>query len=288
MRIMEEEDEDYSYSSDQDVMDETVDSKYDDSDEEPEHPLQEFGVQESDDPLPKFNNGVNGKYSRCSMTMMKGKYAIASKEYNQTKGGKIKSDQIILDKQLEEEAKRLICEQNPSCNPIEKLAQLKMHERLHCQYESGAISKCMLSFYLHVMTVKRRKLLHYMGGAMARENWNDPSVELPKKGYPVGLAMIPNGWRILADKGFTFVSRFFPNLNVIDTPTRLGGRKNGRYDHGEVLRDRKICKLCYTCETYFARVVAEEVLKDVISYSNLRIIPHVQAWAHAAANIQHP
>ena len=88
------------------------------------------------------------------MTMMMEKYDLAVKEYNQTKGSKIKSEQIILDNQLEEEAKRLIREQNPSCNPIEKLAQLEMHERLHCQYENGAISKCILSFYLHVMTVK--------------------------------------------------------------------------------------------------------------------------------------
>ena len=80
------------------------------------------------------------------MTMMLEQYDLAAKEYNQTKGGKIKSEQIILDNQLEEEAKRLIREQNPSCNPIEKLAQLEMHERLHCQYESGLYQNACFPF----------------------------------------------------------------------------------------------------------------------------------------------
>ena len=133
------------------------DSYYDDNVEESEEPLQDF-----DAPLPKFNNGVNDKYSRPSLAKMKATYAELVKEYNKTNGGQIKSDQIIKGDQLREEAKRLIREQNPTCKPIEKLAQLEMHERLHCQYESGTLRKCMLSFYLHVMATKRRKLLHDM------------------------------------------------------------------------------------------------------------------------------
>ena len=72
------------------------------------------------------------------------------------------------------------------------------------------------------MAAKRRKLLHYMGSKMAKDCWDDASVDLPKE-YPVGLSVIPKGWRILAKRGFTFISRSFPNFNEIDTPTRLGG-----------------------------------------------------------------
>ena len=57
---------------------------------------------------------------------MKAMYAELVKEYNKTNGGHIKSDQISRGNQLKEEAKHLICEQNPTCKPIEKLVE--MHE----------------------------------------------------------------------------------------------------------------------------------------------------------------
>ena len=119
------------------------------------------------------------------------------------------------------------------------------------QYESGKLKKCALSYYIHVMMKKRRKLLHYMGSNMAVGEWNDPEVVLPEPGLPVGLTMIPNGWHILVDKGFTFISRHFQHFNLMDTPAWLGEQKHGRYESYKVKRDRKKCKLCYTCEVYF-------------------------------------
>ena len=124
---------------------------------------------------------------------------------------------------------------------------------------------------------------------MAKEEWNDPSVPLPpEEGLAVGLTMIPKGWKVLADKGFTLVSRHFPHFNLLETPTRMTGRKNGRLGSSEVKGDRVKCKLRCSCEVYFARVTAEELLKDVIEYGNFRVLPNVQAWSHAAANLLAP
>mmetsp|Transcript_32432 Transcript_32432/g.69058 ORF Transcript_32432/g.69058 Transcript_32432/m.69058 type:complete len:144 (+) Transcript_32432:78-509(+) len=122
---------------------------------------------------------------------------------------------------------------------------------------------------------------------MAKDSWNDRNIMLPDN-LPVGLTMIPRKWRVLADKGFTYVTRHFPNFNAIDTPSRLGKRKYGRYSEEEVKRSKKKCKLRYTCEVFFARVTEEEVLKDRISYRNFSVLPHVQAWAHAAGNLRGP
>uniref|UniRef100_A0A7S1V150 Uncharacterized protein n=1 Tax=Grammatophora oceanica TaxID=210454 RepID=A0A7S1V150_9STRA len=170
---------------------------------------------------------------------------------------------------LEEEARRLIREQSPNCDPVEKLAQLELHERLHAAYEGGHLRKCSLSFYLNTMAKKRRKLLHFMGSSVAKSEWDDPSIDVPS--LPIGLTMIPKGWQVLADKGFTPTSRCFPHFNVVLTPTWLVGTgskrvKNGRYDSRQVSGDRPKCKLRYSCEVAFARVILEETLSDVIRF----------------------
>ena len=74
-----------------------------------------------------------------------------------------------------------------------------------------------------------------MGSKMAKDCWDDPLVDLPQEGNPVVFFVIQKGYCILADKGFTSISRSFPNSNEIDTPTPRGGRKNGRYVCAEIL-----------------------------------------------------
>ena len=186
-----------------------------------------------------FDNGVNDSKSEQTISLAWDNLVKDIAEFVRTEGGKMKSAKIRTASYLEKEAKRMNRKQSPTCNPIEKFAQLELHERLHVQYESGKLKKCALSYYIHVMTKKRRKLLHYIGSDMAVDKWNDPEISLPERGLSVGLTMIPNGWCILADKRFAFVSRHFPHFNPIDTPTWLGGRKHGHYESYEVKRDRK-------------------------------------------------
>jgi hypothetical protein len=182
----------------------------------------------------------------------------------------------------------MIREQSPNTDPVEKLEQLECHERLHIAYSEERLSKCTLSFYLYQMTKKRRKLLHHMGSAMANDGWNDESTPLPR--LAIGLTMIPKGWHVLADKGFTPTSRVFPYMNWVLTPQRIAGRKEaGKRKHrGEIRNDRAKCKLRYTCEVAFARVTLEECLRDVVPYELFRILPHAQAWAHAMNNLAAP
>ena len=93
---------------------------------------------------------------------------------------------------------------------------------------------------------------------------------------------------MLADKGFTYVTRHFPNFNTIDMPPRLGKRKYGQYSSAECMSSKSKTKLSYTCEVVLRRVTEEEVLRDRISYHNFAVLPHVQAWAHAHNNLSGP
>ena len=235
-----------------------------------------------------FDNGVNDDKSEPTVALSIELMEQELKEFKRTKEGQIKSATVRSGDQLEEEAKKFIREQSPTCDPVEKLAQYEMHERLGALYRDGKLKHNTLSFYLEAMRKKRRKWLHYMCSSMADDSWDDPSVELPEVGLAVGLTMIPKDWRVLADKGFTYVTRHFPNFNAIDTPPRLGKRKYGRYSSAEGKSSKSIIKLRYTCEVVFRRVTEEEVLRDRISYHNFSVLPHVQAWAHAHNNLSGP
>jgi hypothetical protein len=102
--------------------------------------------------------------------------------------------------------------------------------------------------------------------------------------------MIPKGWKVLADKGFVGTSRMYPNMNEVSTPIRPTGRKEsgGHYHSAEVKGNRGKCKLRYTCEVVFARVTLEEILRDVIPYQHLSVLPHAHAWAHGYVNLLAP
>jgi len=287
----EEEEDDDDSDSDSDNVDDGKTVRFEDdnnTDNNNDNNINNDNSSNKDDTQPIFDNGVKDEWSEPTINIAMERMNAELKEFKQTDGGKIKSKTIRSAESLENEAKKMIREQSPTCDPVEKLAQYEMHERLHIEFENGNLEKCCLSFYLRSTTKKRRKLLYYMGSKMANDTWNDPDIVLPEDGLPVGLSMIPKKWRILADKGFTYVTRHFPNFNAIDTPARLGKRKYGRYSEEEGKSNKKKCKLRYTCEVYFARVTEEEVLKDRISYHNFAVLPHVHAWAHAAGNLREP
>jgi hypothetical protein len=269
------------YTSEESDEDDDETLSYDESDED----LSVLSVDE--DLRESFKNGTSDSYSQPFMSRVRNWYAQRKKEIKLMKDKNIKST-VYTAKSLQDEARKMIREQSPNCCPIEKLAQLEYQERLHLAFEKGDLSRCILSFYLDHYTKKRRKLLHHMGSHMSEDDWDDPLTPMPP--LPIGLTMIPKGWKVLADKGFVGTSRMYPNMNEVSTPIRPTGRKEsgGRYHSAEVKGNRGKCKLRYTCEVVFARVTLEEILRDVIPYQHLSVLPHAHAWAHGYVNLLAP
>jgi hypothetical protein len=100
------------------------------------------------------------------------------------------------------------------------------------------------------------------------------------------LAKCPPGWKMLSDRGFAGTARYYPNFNAQITPRFLAGRK--QFAAEEVASDHGICKLRYTCEVAFSRVVLEEALQDVIPQHFYRLLEDMNQWAHANINIMKP
>lgn len=100
------------------------------------------------------------------------------------------------------------------------------------------------------------------------------------------LRKCPPGWRMLSDRGFSDTARYYPNFNTQLTPKFLRGRR--QFTAGEVLADLRICKLRYTCEVAFSRVVQEASLRDTIPHSFSPILNAINHWGHANVNLQAP
>ena len=81
-----------------------------------------------------FDNGVHDSKSELTISLAWDNLVKDMAEFARTKGGKIKSAEICTTSYLEKEAKIMINEQSPTFNPIEKLAQLELHECLHGQW----------------------------------------------------------------------------------------------------------------------------------------------------------
>ena len=97
---------------------------------------------------------------------------------------------------------------------------------------------------------------------------------------------MPAGLENLSDRGFSGTARYYPNFNAQITPRFLSGRK--QFSAEEVSSDRRICKLRYTCEVAFSRVVLEAGLQDVIPQHFYRLLEDMNQWAHANINLMKP
>ena len=97
------------------------------------------------------------------------------------------------------------------------------------------------------------------------------------------LEKCPEGMAMLSDRGFAGTARLYPNFNAQLTPKFL--MKRLQFTAGEVSSDRELCKLRYTCEVAFARVVEEAGLKDVITYGFWNILDAMNHWGHANVNL---
>jgi hypothetical protein len=88
---------------------------------------------------------------------------------------------------------------------------------------------------------------------------------------------------MLSDRGFAGTARLYPNFNPQLTPRFLMGRL--QFSADEVNSDRDICKLRYTCEVAFSRVVMEQGLYDVIPFGFWGMLNSMNDWAHANVNL---
>ena len=103
---------------------------------------------------------------------------------------------------------------------------------------------------------------------------------------PGATPRFPKGWVMLSDRGFANTMNLYPNWNAQLTPTFLNGRL--QFGAGEVSKDRDICKLRYTCEVAFARVVEEAGLRDVIPFHFFASLDAMNHWGHANVNLGAP
>lgn len=97
------------------------------------------------------------------------------------------------------------------------------------------------------------------------------------------LDKCPAGYAMLSDRGFAGTARLYPNFNAQLTPRFLMGRL--QFSADEVNSDRAICKLRYTCEVAFARVVMEQGLYDVIPFGLWGMLGSMNDWGHANVNL---
>ena len=87
----------------------------------------------------------------------------------------------------------------------------------------------------------------------------------------------------LADRGFQGTAHYYPNFNAQLTPRFLSKRQ--QFETEEVTSDYGICKLRYTCEVAFSRVVAQGCVRDVIPFKYFSILKHMIDWGHANINL---
>ena len=183
---------------------------------------------------------------------------------------------FITAKEIHEFNMRFL-ERGPDETVEKKIEQMEVFERLHLRFEAGAMSKCLLSYYLKETFEWRRQL---------KEMLTNKDAIFLNKNWQMRLSKIPVGWTILADRGFAYDASKYPNFNIIVTPTFVEGRD--QFTRGELQRDITKCTLRYISETTFSRVTDEWTLLDVVDYSYFPIVQDICDWAVGAANLCQP
>ena len=101
------------------------------------------------------------------------------------------------------------------------------------------------------------------------------------------LGIFPEGFGRLVDRGFTFCTQFYPNLNRAFTPANVN-RKTGDLTHRQVIDARRQSADRYTCEVVYARVKRFRILTGRCPVSRLQYLPAAWLVAHMAANFYKP
>ena len=136
---------------------------------------------------------------------------------------------------------------NPQNDPEEFLQQLELHERLHCYYESGKLSKNVLSAYLCMTIDHRHTLLKWMGSSMMPTG-TPITAECDVPLVPLRLHKIPGNIHVLGDKGFRETHGDCPNANVVHTPETMNNLPIYQYHEAEGDRKKKLCSLRWISE----------------------------------------
>ena len=167
------------------------------------------------------------------------------------------------------------------------MQQLELHERLHCYYESGKLSKNVLSAYLYMTIDNRHTLLKWMGSSMIPTG-TPITAECDVPLIPLRLHKIPGNIHILGDNGFRATHGDYPNSNVVHTPETMNNLPIYQYHEAEGDRKKKLCSLRWISEGVNTRLIKVDALKDKIKYQNLGIQPYAIEWGHALINLGKP
>lgn len=101
------------------------------------------------------------------------------------------------------------------------------------------------------------------------------------------LGIFPEGYGRLVDRGFTFCTQFYPNLNQAFSPAHVN-RKTGDLTHRQVIDARRQSADRYTCEVVYSRVKQFRILTGRCPVSRLQFLPSAWLVAHMAANFYKP
>ena len=175
---------------------------------------------------------------------------------------------------------------DPNFSGKTKLRQLERHERLHRLYESGKLRKCLLSYFLKVVSKRRLQVLSWMGSELAADVEKPTLDQIPK--IPLRLAKLPADYGFCGDKGFTGIEALLPNVNLVVTPPAVVNSKTHRLSAEMIASEIPVTTVRAPCETVFARVQNENVLRERVKYRLIPYLPHGHILATGETNLNKP
>jgi hypothetical protein len=102
------------------------------------------------------------------------------------------------------------------------------------------------------------------------------------------LAKIPPKTEGFGDKGFEKTDRYYPYFCRIRTPRVLRERDVKQYDTVELADKRLMCTGRYTAEVVFSNTIHVDILKDNVSYENIKLLPYAVEIGLAHSNNRKP
>ena len=100
-----------------------------------------------------------------------------------------------------------------------------------------------------------------------------------------GRLILPEGYQVLADKGFEMTSGYYSNYNTVLTPAFLRGQQFAWEQIGHNLR---VCQLRYSCETIFKNLTHRKSVSGVIEREKYNVLEDYFYWALGRANMYKP
>ena len=100
-----------------------------------------------------------------------------------------------------------------------------------------------------------------------------------------GRLVLPEGYAILADKGFDMTAVFYVNCNPVLTPAFLRGQQ---FSWEQVGHNLLACQLRYSCETIFKNLTHRKCLAGIIRRENFCYVEDYFYWGLGQANMYRP